>query len=87
MGVLGVMVGLGGIDVTVLSFPGPLDALGSALAGTGMPLGGEGPRRRHYDLQVVLIGVISIALLFVGLIPLFSLVFAWFDVPNAKGKA
>jgi hypothetical protein len=42
MGVLGVVVGLGGIYVTVLSFPGPLDALGSALAGTGMPVGVKG---------------------------------------------
>jgi hypothetical protein len=78
MGVLGVVVGLGGIYVTVLSFPGPLDALGSALAGTGMPVGVKG-----------LAGAItiSIAVLFIAILPLFSLVFAWFDVPNAKGNA
>ena len=31
IGVLGIIVGLGGIYVTVLTFPGALDAVGSAV--------------------------------------------------------
>ncbi len=85
--IVSIVVGLAGIFVTVLTFPGALNAVGEALTGSGLPEGFKGLAGGTLLFAVILIGVIAIAALFFGLTCLLSLIFRYFNSPTPLGSS
>jgi hypothetical protein len=80
VGVISIVVGLAGLYATVLTFPGALNAVGSALSGSGLPESFKGLAGAVTLFSVILGGVVALAALFVGLTCMCALVFGLLNV-------
>ncbi|WP_423414839.1 hypothetical protein RLW55_16755 [Hyphomicrobium sp. B1] len=83
IGLVGIVVGLVGIYITVLTFPGALDAVGSAITGSGLPPSFKGLAGGLTLFSVILCCLLALVALFAGLTCVFALMFSFFGVESA----
>jgi hypothetical protein len=79
--ILGIVVGLIGIYLTVLSFPSALDALGAAFSGTPLPKELTGLGGAILVFVITLTGLLLFLVLFVALGNVVSFALSWHGVP------
>ena len=81
---VGIVVGLAGIYLTLLTFPSALDAVGSVLTGSGLPVAFKGLAGALTLFMVILMGLFCLLALFIGMWCFGEMIFRFLDYPHPR---